>query len=389
MSEDKFKEIRPYKGEEEAAALARIAAHPILKDISNYLFPGKDPNDLKHLISSLKSVEEFQAKVMLFAIKKIVSDTAKNLTYSGLEKMHDGSARLLVSNHRDIMLDSAIIQVILHINNIPTSEMAVGDNLVTDPFMEDVARSNKMIKVIRTGNPRELYKYSSILSEYIRESIGTGRSSVWIAQRNGRTKNGVDITEQGLLKMFDMSGSGSFKEDFGKLSITPVSISYEYEPCDFLKARELFISRRTKYKKSPGEDLNSILTGLMQHKGNIHIHFCEVINEQELAECAVQEKNEKFKMLAEFIDKRIYSTYRIWNTNMIAYDMLNSSNVFSSMYTEEEYKAFDEYCELKISGFEGDRAEIKDIFLSIYANPVTNSGVIPVSQLHPVEGRGN
>ncbi|MGE0091010.1 MAG: 1-acyl-sn-glycerol-3-phosphate acyltransferase [Bacteroidales bacterium] len=370
MSQDKYKDIRPYMGEEESAALSRIAAHPILKDISSFLFPGKSSEDLKNLIASLKSVSEFQSKVMLYAIKKIVNDTSKELTYSGLGTISVPKQRLLVSNHRDIMLDSAIIQAILHINDLPTSEMAVGDNLVTDPFMEDVARSNKMIKVIRSGNSRDIYKSSLLLSEYIRESITSSNSSVWIAQRNGRTKDGLDLTEQGLLKMLDMSGSGVFAEDFDKLSITPVSISYEYEPCDFLKARELYISKRTKYKKSPGEDLNSILTGIMQFKGNIHIHFCNPITRAELEHCSTLDKNEKFKKLAEIIDERIYQSYRIWKTNMMAYDIINSSNKYFGEYTQEELNDFKQYCELKIAGFDGDKDEIMEIFLSIYSNPV-------------------
>ncbi len=375
MVQDKFKNIRPYIGEEEAPALARIAANPILKNISAYLFPNESSTVLTDLISTLKSVEEFQSKIMLQAIKKIVSDTAKELTYSGQERLSDNSKELFISNHRDILLDSAIIQVILFINNLTTSEMAVGDNLITDSFMEDVARSNKMIKVVRSTNPRELYRSSLLLSEYIRNSISNNRSSVWIAQRNGRTKDGVDITEQGLLKMLDMSGTGNFESDFSELKITPVSISYEYEPCDFLKARELYISQRTKYKKSPGEDLNSILTGIMQYKGNIHIHFCDPIEKEEVSLCATMEKNEKFKKLADIIDSRIYSKYHIWKTNMIAYDIINASSIYSSQYNKEEFKAFNDYCDFKISGFDGDKEEIKRIFLSIYANPLAKQNI--------------
>jgi len=370
MTQDKFKEIRPYKGDEEAQALSRIAAHPVLRDISKYLFPDKNPDELRSKISSLSSVEEFQSHVMLASIKKIVSDTSKGLTYSGIENLQNGGRNLFISNHRDIMLDSALIQVILHINSIPTSEMAVGDNLITDSFIEDVARSNKMIKVIRSGNPKELYSSSKLLSEYIRESITSKRSSVWIAQRNGRTKDGVDSTEQGLLKMLDMSGNGNFVNDFIDLSITPVSLSYEYEPCDFLKARETYISRRTKYKKSPGEDLNSILTGIMQFKGSININFCKPLSFEEIGSCATLEKNEKFKKLAEIIDNRIYKSYHIWKTNMMAYDILYKKSEYSNMYDNSDLKTFLDYCDFKLSGFDGDRDEIREIFLAIYANPL-------------------
>ncbi len=368
MVEDKFKDIRPYYGEEETAAIKRIASHPLLKDISAYLFPSKHPDEFRAFISSLNGVDEFQAKVMLFAIKKIIADTARGLNYSGLENIREGRKHLMISNHRDILLDSAMIQVLLFTNNIQTSEMAVGDNLVTDPFIEDIARSNKMIKVIRSGNPRELYRSSMLMSEYIREKIKSQTSSVWIAQRNGRTKDGIDATEQGLLKMLDMSGTGNFEDDFEALSIVPVSISYEYEPCDLLKAKELYISRRTRYVKAPGEDLNSILTGIMQFKGNIHISFSKPLDKSHLQKAAKFEKNEKFKSLAEIIDNEINSGYHIFNTNRIAYDILNNTNRYSSFYTPEEREAFNSYCDFKISGFEGDTAEIKSIFLSIYAN---------------------
>ena len=368
MKVDKFKDIRPYKGEEEASALHRIASHPLLKDISSYLFPGKNPEELSRFISSLTSVNEFQDKVMLYAINKIVQDTSKGLSYTGIENLFENKKYLFISNHRDILLDSALIQVILKTNGIETSEMAVGDNLITDSFLEDIARSNKMIKVIRSSNPRELYKSSLLLSEYIRDSVSTNRSSVWIAQRNGRTKDGIDVTEQGLLKMLDMSGKGDFMNDFNELSILPVSISYEYEPCDFLKAKELYITRRTKYKKTPGEDLNSILTGIMQFKGQIHIHFNKPVSLQEIEDCSKKEKNERFKTLAETIDNKISQGCKLWNSNRISYDILNNKTKYSDFYTPAERVSFEDYCEFKISDFEGDKQELKEIFLSIYAN---------------------
>jgi len=370
MTGDKFKDIKPYTGDQEALALERIASHPLIKDISAYLFPGKDVMEFRTFISSLKSVDEFQGKVMLYAINKIVSDTSKGLTYSGLEQLSANKKYLFISNHRDILLDSALIQVVLRMNNFQTSEMAVGDNLITDSFIEDIARSNKMIKVIRSTNPRELYNSSLILSEYIRECVTTGRSSVWIAQRNGRTKDGIDITEQGLLKMLDMSGRGDYVTDFEELSIAPISISYEFEPCDFLKAKELYISRRTQYKKSPGEDLNSILTGIMQYKGNIHISFCEPVSKEEIEGCGSMAKNERFKSLAEIIDSRIRSNYKIWNNNRVSYDIVNNSDKFSNFYTKVERDSFEEYCNFKISSFDGEREELKSLFLSIYANSI-------------------
>ena len=370
MTEDKYIEIRPYNDHESVLALARISEHPVLSKISAFLFPGKEPAQLRNLVASVRSVFEFQSKVMFVAIKKILEDTSSQLTYTGLEKLDKGKRYLFISNHRDIMLDSAIMQAILFETGMSTSEMAVGDNLITDPLLEDIARVNKMIKVVRNTNAREMYASSILLSEYIRKTVKNQESSVWIAQRNGRTKDGIDVTEQGLLKMLDMSGEGDFVRDFKDLSIVPVSVSYEYEPCDILKAREIYVTRRQKYIKSEGEDLNSILTGIMQFKGGIHFNFCDIINENEVESCSGMEKNERFKALGEIMDLKINSTFHLWSNNYIAYDILYKTNQFSDKYSDSEREKFEKYISYKISDFEGDIQEIKEILLSIYANPV-------------------
>lgn len=370
MTEDKYKDIRPYDDHESVIALARIADHPVLSKISAFLFPGKDPAELRNLVSSVRNVFEFQSRVMLMAIKKILDDTSSQLSFTGLDLLNKNKRYLFISNHRDIMLDSAIMQTILFETGMSTSEMAVGDNLITDPLLQDIARVNKMIKVVRNTNPREMYASSILLSEYIRKTVKNQESSVWIAQRNGRTKDGIDVTEQGLLKMLDMSGGGDFANDFRELSIVPVSVSYEYEPCDILKARELYISKRQKYVKSEGEDLNSILTGIMQFKGGIHYNFCDVISAEEIESCANMGKNERFKALGEVMDLKINSTFHLWPNNFIAYDLLHNTDQFSNRYTLSEREKFEKYVSYKTSDFEGNIDEIKEIFLSIYANPV-------------------
>jgi hypothetical protein len=167
-----------------------------------------------------------------------------------------------------------------------------------------------------------------------------------------------------------MSGEGDFVRDFKDLSIVPVSVSYEYEPCDILKAREIYVTRRQKYIKSEGEDLNSILTGIMQFKGGIHFNFCDIINENEVESCSGMEKNERFKALGEIMDLKINSTFHLWSNNYIAYDILYKTNQFSDKYSDSEREKFEKYISYKISDFEGDIQEIKEILLSIYANPV-------------------
>ncbi len=373
-----FDDIRPYNDSEVEDAVARIAANPLLENISSYLFPGQSTEVFRKLLLSCKTVDDFQVKVMAPIVGRILSGTSRNLTIGGVENFKGDKKYLIITNHRDIVLDSAIIQLVLYRHNIKTTEIAVGDNLISSSFIEDITRTNKMIKVIRNTTPREIYASSQKLSQYIRHSVSTDTSSIWIAQRNGRTKDGLDVTEQGVLKMLDMSGNGDFLQSFEELSIMPASISYEFEPCDVLKAVELYISKRRKYVKSKDEDLNSILTGIMQFKGNIHIEFTEPISRTELEEAASLDKNERFKSLSSCMDNRICSTYKLWKNNYIAYDMLSGKDEYSNKYTAEERKTFEDYMKYKLSSaeIEGDVAELEEIFLKIYANPVVSKQTV-------------
>ena len=388
MNQD-YDSIRPYTDEETSRALRRVADAPELKAISTFIYgPGQDREDaLRARLRSTDSIYGFQAGVMAEVIRSILQQTSSSLEVEGLENVEDGRKHVLMSNHRDIILDPAIIQLILFDSGVSTTEIAVGDNLIASSLIEDIFRSNRMIKVVRGGTPREKYVASSLLSSYMRGNIASGRCSVWIAQRGGRSKDGCDATSQGVLKMLDMSGSGDFIKDFSELSVLPIAISYQFEPCDFLKARELFISRRGQYVKKPGEDTHSILTGVTQQKGGIAFHFCRALSMEEIASCAVQGK-ERFKALAALIDDRICSSYRLWDTNYIALDILEGNDAGSSYYTAENRLSFIERMEKGLSAIlqkdpDMDKDELREIFLSIYANPVRSSRV------HPAGGKGN
>lgn len=372
MDLTKFDDIRPYNDSEVHPALERIVADKLFTDVAQYIFPGQDENLFKALLLSCHTKEDFQVKVMSQIVDRILKSTAKEVTFQGLEYFDGGKKHLIVSNHRDIVLDSAIIQLILFKHNVATTEIAVGDNLITSSFIEDITRSNKMIKVIRSSNPREVYTTSKVLSEYMRHNVANQLSSIWIAQRNGRTKDGIDVTEQGLLKMFDMSGSGDFVKDFTELSILPTSISYEFEPCDIFKAMEMYVSRRQKYVKAEGEDLKSILTGIMQFKGNIHISFNEPLTAQEIASAAELDKNDRFKTLGVSMDRKIVANYKLWPNNYIACDMLNSSNEYAANYTSEQKVAFEAHIAKQMAAAGSEDGELREILLSIYANPVNS-----------------
>ena len=270
------------------------------------------------------------------------------------------------------MLDACLLQYHFVINGFETTEITFGANLMMNPVVIDVGKSNKMFKVERPGGDiKAFYQNSMHLSDYIRHTIKEKKQSVWIAQRNGRTKNGIDATDQGIIKMFCMSEPRDKIKALADLHITPVSISYEWEPCDILKALELYQSQYARYTKKPGEDLNSILTGILQMKGRVHIELCEPISVAELSAFEHMTNNDYHKAVAQLIDRRINTAYRLYPNNYIAHDLLYGNTKYRNMYTEEERQAFvkrlgkmDRYSETC------DIERLKEIFIGIYSNPI-------------------
>ena len=365
--------IQPYNDEEAVAALQKLACHPALPAISRYIFPEFPVSTLKEMLLNIKGVDDFQYSVVSKAVSIVVGRSSSGFTYEGVENLRKISGRFLaISNHRDIVLDPALTQWMLMLNNIPFTEICVGSNLLSNGVVEALLRSNRMITVIRGISAREVYLSSQILSKFIRSEICSGKSSVWIAQREGRTKNGLDVTEQGLLKMFDMSGTGDFLKDFKELNIVPMSISYEYEPCDILKAREVLISRTEKYVKTPNEDLHSILLGIKQFKGHIHLNIGAPLTREEITEASLCDKNDRYQHIRHAVDRRVIAGYRLWKTNYIACDLLDGNDAHSDHYTPEDRKLFIEYIEGQLQKVEPslDKADLREILLGIYGNPV-------------------
>lgn len=377
MSEElnEFTDISPYTDAEAVEALGKLADHPAVVEVSKAIFPDKEPEFLRKILKSVKSIDEFQVLVMNKAVEWVLSTTAHNFSYDGIGNLKKINGKFLaMSNHRDIILDPAITQVVLYRNAIPMTEIAVGSNLLTNKYIECLIRSNRMIKVIRGINARQLYLSSQVLSKYIRECITSGRSSIWIAQREGRAKDGIDTTEQGLLKMLDMSGTADFTTNFEELNIVPLSISYEYEPCDILKARERLISRTQKYVKGSREDLISIMTGIEQQKGNIHLNIGSPLTHDEIEAASCCNKNDRYQAIRHAVDVRIIEGYKLWKTNYIGYDMVNHTFKYRDKYTPEDVAQFTDYVEHQLDKVEKSlcRADLRDIFLRIYANPVVS-----------------
>ena len=370
----KFDDIRPYYEEEISAAMQRIANSDVFPLLASYVYPSETLEATRERIRSFKTVHEFQHDTMRRVNEQIITRSISEFSVSGLERLSPDKHYLFVSNHRDIMLDASLLQYYFVLNGFDTTEITFGANLMMHPVIIDVGKSNKMFKVARPGGDiKEFYQNSMHLSEYIRYTIKEKGQSVWIAQRNGRTKNGIDQTDQGIIKMFCMSESKDKMKALAELNIVPIAISYEWESCDILKALELYESQYTKYTKKPGEDLNSILTGILQPKGRVHIALCQPIRLAELSAFEEQTNNEYHKSVARLIDSRINTAYRLFPNNYIAHDILYGNTRYQSMYTNEEYNVFLQHL-TALDRYEDtcDIERLRDIFVGIYANPVDN-----------------
>ncbi|MBR3111257.1 MAG: 1-acyl-sn-glycerol-3-phosphate acyltransferase [Prevotella sp.] len=368
---NKFDDIRPYNAEEFPEAMKRIAASTSFPLLASYVYPGEPIEEVRQRIANYQNVHDFQTQTMVRVNERVIEDSISEFTCDGIERLSRDKNYLYVSNHRDIMLDSSLLQYYLVTQDFDTTEITFGANLMSSQLVIDIGKCNKMFKVERPGGSiKDFYRSSLHLSEYIRYAILEKHQSVWIAQRNGRTKDGVDATDQGIIKMFCMSRTDDKIQALSELNIVPVAVSYEWESCDILKTLELYQSQFSKYIKKPGEDLNSILTGLLQAKGRVHFELCEPITEDELMQYDDLTNNEYHKAVAQLIDSRISAGYRLWPNNYIAHDIRYGSKAFRGFYTSEERAAF-EHRLAKLEKYDDcDLDQLKDIFLGIYSNPV-------------------
>ena len=371
--ENKFDDIRPYYDEEIPAAMKRIAHSDVFPLLASFVYPDEPLESVRKRVESFQTTREFQHDTMYKVNEQVILRSTDGFTCSGIERLSPNESYLFVSNHRDIMLDASLLQYFLVSKGFETTEITFGANLMTHPVVVDVGKSNKMFRVERPGGSiRDFYRSSLHLSEYIRHVITDKHQSVWIAQRNGRTKDGIDATDQGIIKMFCLSEPRDKIMAIADLHIVPISISYEWEPCDVLKALELYQSQFMRYVKKPGEDLNSILTGITQTKGRVHMALCEPLSVPELMALEGQTNVEYHKAVAQLIDRRINTAYRLYPNNYIAHDLLYGNRRYQKMYTQEEFDAFTARLE-KLDRYDSfDLERLKEIFLGIYANPVEN-----------------
>ena len=377
-NEYNYDAIRPYRDEEVHEAFKRIVKEPELKTVLEYLYPGKPAEEIIQFMLSLRSVYDFQSKMIGPFVLDLTRKRADGLDISGLDNIKSTEKYLFISNHRDIILDAALLNSLMVANGLDTAENAIGDNLFVKPWITDLMKLNKNFIVQRSGSMRELFEASKRLSSYIRRNILEKRNSVWIAQREGRAKDSNDRTQESLLKMLSMSAGKNLKKSFIELNIMPISISYEYDACDFLKAKEFQQKRDDPdYKKSKDDDLLNMQTGMNGYKGRIHFEITDVINEE--LDKALNDTDDRITILektAEIIDYRIHKNYRIFPGNYVALDNLrNQTHFFGKIYSEEEKNKFENYIENQIKKIELPRKDmlfLRGKLMEMYANPLIN-----------------
>lgn len=368
----RFDQIRPYKDEEVNGALQKVYGHPMIKALLHFAFPDKTPETIREEVLACNSIRDFQTKVIYHAVKNVIERSSEGFTTNGFETLDSDTPYLFISNHRDIILDTSLLNVALYEHRQIMTASAIGDNLVQKPFLMALSKLNRNFLIRRALTPREMLQSSRLVSEYIRDLIGLEKRSVWIAQREGRTKDGNDQTHQGVLKMIGLAaGKGDVMEYFKKIRIVPVSISYEYDPTDMLKMPELMAKHYDKeYVKSNNEDFNSILKGATGQKKHIHISIGDVLDgELDDIRNSGEPVNKQYQMLADVIDCQIHKNYKLWPSNYMAYDLLYNTTRFQNEYNEKQKRQFDRRIARRVE--KNNEVALKN-FLAMYANPVKN-----------------
>lgn len=372
-----FDTLRPYRDEEVRDAFLRVTKEPEFKTVMKYLFQDK-ADDMIEFFLTLNSVYDFQSKVIAPFLLDLSKKTMDSLTISGLDNLKGDKKYLIMSNHRDIVGDAAILNTLMITNGFDTAENAIGDNLCSRPWITEMMKLNKNFIVKRSGTKREIFEASKLLSSYIRKNIVEKSNSIWIAQREGRAKDANDRTQESLLKMFSMSSGSDLKQGFLELNILPVSISYEYDACDYLKAKEFQQKRDdANFKKSKEDDVLNMQVGLTGYKGRVHYEVMPDIND--ILQNEISDNDDRtaiVEKVAVIIDKCIHANYQIYPGNYVALDLLEGRDVCcSENYTAEEKERFVNYLNGQIDKIDlanKDTDFLKTKILEMYANPLKN-----------------
>lgn len=374
---EEFDEIRPYYDEELLAVYDELIADPAFRQVVQLALPGIPFEMLAAKMRTCKTKLDFQVSFCYDFLKKIIKETTQGVTLNNeAQGTPDGRAFTYVSNHRDIVLDSGFLSLMLVEQGQDTVEIAIGDNLLIYPWIKKLVRINKSFIVQRALSMRQMLESSARMSRYMHHTICDKHQSIWIAQREGRAKDSNDRTQESILKMFAMAGEGDIVSRLKEMNIVPLAISYEYDPCDFLKAKEFQQKRdNPDYKKTTADDLLNMQTGLMGYKGRVHLCTAECLTKQLDELDRSLPKQELFVRVAELVDKGIFANYRLYPNNYVAADLLEGSNHFAAHYTLEDKQRFSDYVDGQLARIDlpdKDEPFLREKLLLMYANPLRN-----------------
>lgn len=375
MANNKFEDIAPIEDSDVKKTIQELLVDPGFIHAVKYVLPDVDWDEFSKEMSSYNTKFDFQTKMISVFVWGMASSRSTSINSSGWDKLKS-NPHLIISNHRDIILDAGLLNVLSNREGLPTTEIAIGDNLLIHPWIDKIVRLNKSFLVKRGVSVRQMMDVSTHLSEYIHYVINEKKESVWLAQREGRAKNSDDRTQTSLLKMLTLGNKNiDYVESLLGLDILPLAISYEYDPCDYLKAMEFQLKRdNIEYKKEQKDDLRNMEIGLLGFKGEIHFTFGDCINDK-LSSFKHLEKKKQLGSIANLIDKEIHKNYKIFSINYIAHDLLNNEQRFKDKYTDQELEAFKLYIATQIDKIDipnKDNLYLRSKLLEMYSNTLKN-----------------
>ena len=372
-----FEDIRPLNQDEVQAAIEELLASEEFRHALRYVKPDLDWDQLSAAMRACKTKEQFKSTLAYDAVMTVAKKTTFSLTISGRSRLPEGKpACTFISNHRDIVLDASFLNVMLYDVGYGMTQVAIGDNLLIRPWIKTFVRLNNSFIVKRGVSVRQMLEVSGTLSAYINHTIKDTKESIWIAQREGRAKDSNDQTQPSVLKMLCMAGGKDIIGNLKSLNIVPVAISYEFDPCDYLKAQEFQLKRdNPEYHKTQRDDLLNMETGILNNKGRVHFTISQLINDQLDQLDPNMDRNELFAAVASIIDKEIYRHYRFYPNNYVAYDLLSGTRRFSDHYGLKDKRTFEEYLQKQLDKIvipNKDENFLRKKILEMYANPLKN-----------------
>lgn len=374
-----FSDIAPYDDNIFNEKMQTLVKDPGFLHAVKYTMP---PEDIPSLIEEMLKINnnyDFQHQVMFPFLEMLAKTTTAGISLGGVKYYNPALNYVFITNHRDIVLDASFLNLAFMRRGMPTSEVAIGNNLLVFDWINDLVRLNKSFIVKRNTGLREGLLAAKKLSAYIHRAILDKHESVWIAQREGRAKDSSDRTQESLVKMLALGGEGSFIDRLKEINLMPVSISYEYDPNDYLKAKEFLMKRRNpEFKKSQRDDLFSMETGLLQFKGKVHFQLTPRINTKLDQIGDLPDNNTSAKYVGCLIDQAIHRSYEIFPINYIAFDMLHRTSRFRKKYTDQQLQDTQNYFNSQLDKIDvpditpEEREFMLEMMLVMYANPLKN-----------------